>query len=717
MSSDRSIHSPSWYRVASLKPRLRTHVRIHRQHFRGQLWYVLQDHASGRYHRFSPSAYYIIGSMDGRRTVQEIWDLACSQVGDDIVTQDELIRLLSQLHQSDILYSDVAPNVDHMSERGRKRRRRTLVASFMNPLAIRLPLLDPEEFLRATMPLVRPLFTWVGAILIAALIGYGIVLAAMHWGELTGNFVDRVLATESIVALFVTYPLVKGLHELGHGYAVKRWGGEVHELGLMFLVLMPVPYVDASAASAFRDKWRRALVGAAGILVEMILAALALILWINSEPGWVRSFAFSVILIGGVSTLLFNGNPLLRFDGYYVLSDILEIPNLGVRANRYIGYLIQRHLYGVREAQSPATAPGERKWLFIYAIASFCYRLTVAAAIILFVATHYFVVGVLLAVWAAVAMLALPLAKQVKFLFTSPVLRRQRGRAFAATAGVLGAMAIVLCAIPVPYATVAQGIVWMPRESTVYASTEGFVTHLLQTPRTRVRRGDPLVALEDPFLEAEVRILEARVRELTQRFDAAKITDAAEARIVEEQLRRVEGELAQKLQKRAELIVRSPADGEFILMRPAEMIGRFLKQGELIAYVVALEHPVIQVVVAEESTDLVRERTKSIEVRVVDQLDVVRRAVIAREVPAVSDRLPSLALSTVGGGEVNIDPRKPEEGKALAKSLQLELKFQPDIASSTLGARAFVRFYHGEEPVAWRIYRSLRQLFLRHLSV
>lgn len=714
---DRSIHSPSWYRVAHMKPRLRTHVRIHRQHFRGQLWYVLQDHASGRYHRFSPSAYYIIGSMDGRRTVQEIWDLACSQFGDDVVTQEELIRLLSQLHQSDILYSDVAPNVEQMSDRARKRRRRTLIASFINPMAIRLPLLDPEEFLQATMPVMRPFFTWLGALLIAGLITYGVVLAAMHWGELTGNVVDRVLAAEGLVALFVTYPLVKGLHELGHGYAVKRWGGEVHELGVMFLVLMPVPYVDASAASAFRNKWRRAVVGAAGIIVELVLAALALMLWLNTEPGWLRSFAFSVILIGGLSTLLFNGNPLLRFDGYYVLSDILEIPNLGVRANRYIGYLIQRRLFGVREAQSPATAPSERKWLFVYAIASFCYRLTISVAIILFVATHYFIVGILLAVWAAVAMLALPLAKHVRFLFTSPVLRRNRGRAFAVTTGVLCSIAIMLCAVPVPHSTIAQGVVWMSQEATVHAPTEGVVTSLLRAPRTRVRRGDPLLALEDPFLDAEVRILEARVRELTQRLDSAKVADAAEARIVEEQLKRVNGELAQRRKRQADLIVRSPADGDFILMRPAELVGRFVKQGELLAYVVPLDSTVIQVIVGEDSADLVRERTKSIEVRVIDRLDEVRSAAIARELPSVTDRLPSPALGTIGGGEVNIDPRKPEEGRALSKLLQLELKFHPPVAVRTVGARVFVRFYHGEEPVAWRIYRSLRQLFLRHLYV
>ena len=106
---------------------------------------------------------------------------------------------------------------------------------------------------------------------------------------------------------------MKALHELGHSYAVKRWGGEVHEIGIMFLVFMPVPYVDASESAGFQSKWQRAFVGAAGILVEIFLASLALFIWLNAEEGLVRAFAFNVMLIGGVSTLFFNGNPLLRF--------------------------------------------------------------------------------------------------------------------------------------------------------------------------------------------------------------------------------------------------------------------------------------------------------------------------------------------------------------------------------------------------------------------
>ena len=147
--------------------------------------------------------------------------------------------------------------------------------------------------------------------------------------------------------------MVKSLHELGHAFATKVWGGEVHEVGLMLLVFIPVLYVDASASAAFRQKHRRIVVGAAGILVETTLAALAVIVWVYGSPGIGRAIAFNVILIGGVSTLLFNGNPLLRFDGYYIFSDLIEVPNLATRANAYLFYVIQKHLFKIDSVDSP----------------------------------------------------------------------------------------------------------------------------------------------------------------------------------------------------------------------------------------------------------------------------------------------------------------------------------------------------------------------------
>jgi putative peptide zinc metalloprotease protein len=194
---------------------------------------------------------------------------------------------------------------------------------------------------------------WGLAVVLPAL-----VLAGVHWHELTANLSDQVLATHNLLLLWLIYPLIKALHELGHGYAVKAGDGEVHEMGIMLLVLAPIPYVDATAAGAFRSKWRRALVGAAGMLVELFLAGIAMLLWVarRTRPGALDRLQRR--LVAGASTLLFNGNPLLRYDGYYVLADLIEMPNLGNRSNQYWQWLAKRYLFGATHRRSAA---GERR--------------------------------------------------------------------------------------------------------------------------------------------------------------------------------------------------------------------------------------------------------------------------------------------------------------------------------------------------------------------
>jgi putative peptide zinc metalloprotease protein len=206
-----------------------------------------------------------------------------------------------------------------------------------SPMSLRIPLVDPDAFLTRTVGYFRPLFGTSGLLLWLALVLPAVVLAGEHWAELTGNIADRVFATENLLLLSLCYPLVKIVHELGHGYAAKLNGREVREMGVMFLLFYPVPYVDASAANALRDKKQRALIGAAGMVSELAVAALATYAWVLLEPGLARAIAFNVMLIAGVSTLLVNGNPLLRFDGYYILADLIEVPNLGARANKYWG--------------------------------------------------------------------------------------------------------------------------------------------------------------------------------------------------------------------------------------------------------------------------------------------------------------------------------------------------------------------------------------------
>ena len=712
-----SLYSTSWYRVAALKPRLGAHAHIFRQMYRGQLWYVLQDRGSGRYNRFTPAAYLVISLMDGQRTVQEIWDTACVELGANVPTQGEMVNLLSQLHQTDALHADVTPNIARVSDRVRKVRWRKILLSMANPMAIRIPLLDPDRFLNVTMPILRPLYSWPAALAFVVFVSYSFLVAASHWREITADITDHVLAAESLLLMLITYPFVKALHELGHAYAVKRWGGEVHEIGIMFLVFTPVPYVDASASSSFPQKWRRAFVAMAGIAVELVLAGIALQVWLNTGEGLFRAFAFNVMFIGGVSTLLVNGNPLLRFDGYYALSDIIEVPNLAIRANRYIGYLIQRYGFGVRTVESPVAARGEAVWLACYAVASFIYRLTVVLSITLFVASRYFIVGVILAIWGVVMMIVVPIGKQVNFLFTSPALRERRRRAFGVTGAAMAAIAVFLLLVPLPYSTIATGVMWIPGDAIIHARTEGTVVRLLQVPGVHVATGEPVLQLEDPLLEAKVRAQEAKTEGLRLRYAAAAVKDAAEAQIAVQSLRHAEADLALLREHQRDLVVHSPNHGRFVVPQPNDLVGGFVHKGDILGYVLRGDFSSVHVIVDEESADLVRRSNTGVELRLAHQPEMKLWGIVVREVPMFSDRLPSMALSTAGGGEVAMDPTNSSHARALAKLLQFEIGLAEELPAHAFGERVFVRFRHDNEALAFRLYRMARQLVMSRLNV
>ena len=712
-----SLYSPSWYRVASLKPRLRSHVEIHRHNYRGELWYVLQDHATGRFQRFTPTAYLLIGLMDGQHTVQEIWEEVRSRLEEDPPTQEEMIRLLSQLHAVDVLQCDVPPDTAELLKRFEKRQSSKWKQNIRNPLSMRFSILDPERFLNRFQRLGHLIFSWLGAILWLAVVGAGIFLAGVHWPELTENITDRVLAPQNLVLMWLTFPFLKAFHEFGHAFAIKKFGGEVHEMGMMLLVLTPIPYVDASSASAFRTKWERMMVGAAGMAVELFIAALALFVWISTEPGTTRAILYNMIFIAGVSSLLFNGNPLLRYDAYYVLGDLLEIPNLGPRGLQYLGYLAQNYLFGLRDVEPPLSTSGERGWFVIYTIASFVYRIFIYASIILFIASKFFVAGVVLAGWAVVSMILWPATKGIKFLFSSPRLGRKRARAILASSIALACIVAIVSFVPVPLSTRAEGVIWIPEQCFVRAGTEGFIDRLIATPGSKVRQGDSLIECSEPFLPARIRVLESKVRELKALYDTQILSDRVQAAITSEEMKSVAGELDDVRKRASELMIHSSAEGTFLSPMAQDLPGRFVKRGELLGYVLDRSAITARVVVQQPDVDFVRQRTSKVKIRFPEKLVETIPAVVKREVPAATDQLPSRTLSQQGGGQIAIDPRDMMGVKAFQKIFLFDIELPEQIGLYNVGGRVYVRFDHGWEPLIWRWYRSARQLFLRRFNV
>ncbi len=708
-----SLYSPGWYRIAGLKPKLRKHCQIHRHQYREQTWYVLEDKLTGRFHRFPGHVYWLIALMDGRRSMQDIWQAALEKFGDDAPSQQEVMQLLIRLYQIDVLQTDVIPVVQEMQRRANKTLRQKRVQFLKSPLSIRIPLFDPDRLLTALSPWLKPCFSRLGWILWLLSVMLGLLLAGRHWPALSENVVDRTLSLENLALLWFVYPLLKALHELGHGLAVKRWGGEVHEFGVMLLVFMPMPYVDASASTAFENKWQRMMVAAAGLMVELSLAVIALLVWLNAEPGMIRAIAFNVMLIAGVSALLFNGNPLLRYDSYYILSDWLEIPNLGQRANHYIGYLFQRYLLGLSDVPSPVKASGEAKWLFFYAIASFCYRLLMMYAIILLVGGRYFIIGALLAAWALVSMLIIPFYKALKGLFKSPYVQPVKQKVMMRLSVFALAMALLLLLAPVPVTVQTEGVVWQQPDSQIRAEEEGEVLMVVVKPGTMVKPGDELMRLGNLQVSTDVRVYQAQLHELEWRYQQQRTENLNQAQITREKIASVQGLLTRALERQQNLQVTSPLNGQLVIPKVQDLPGRYVRRGELLAYVFPQDRQQwVRIVVDQEQADRLLSAGVKAEVRYASFIDRVYPASLIRAVPAASAELPSPALTTEGGGQYAAIESESGQMTAIKRLFQFDLAVPLSALHQRLGERVYVRFVCPPESLAMQAFRAFRQLFL-----
>jgi putative peptide zinc metalloprotease protein len=709
-----SLFSTRWYRVAGVHPSLRAHVRVSRHVYRGQTWYLLQDAASGRHHRVDETAFHFIGRMDGSRTVDEIWHSMFNSLGERSPTQDDTIEMLCQLSENGLLQCEITPDVAELFRRGRQRARKRRVA-MLNPLAFRVPLMDPDGLLERLAPLARCIFHPLAALLWVAVVGSAVLSAFSSWEAIRSFAAVHMLTPRYLMLMWLCYPIIKALHELGHGMAVKAWGGEVHEAGVSLLLLVPAPFVDASAASAFPEKYRRVVVGAAGILVELFLAALAWFVWVRVSDGAVRDIAFVVMVVGGVSTVLFNGNPLLRFDGYYIFSDLIDIPNLGPRANGYVGYLCQRYLLGAQGVASPITGRGEAPMMFTYALLSFGYRWMVTILIVIWAGHISFWLGMLIGAGVVYSMVIQPLIKAVMFLKSAPQLARNRSRGMAIAGAAAIALLVVFCFIPFPFVTQAQGVVWLPEQARIRAATEGFVTEVLAKDGQEVQVGDAIMVLSDPDLLVERNGVLAAIQALDIQYTREIGINTARAKSIAEEAAAKRAELAQ-LDRRVEgLHVSSTERGTLVMPRAQDLPGTFVAKGTVLAHVLRAEQIRVKVAVFQEDSGLIRGGATGVEVKLVDAPDQVMTGQLTGEVPAATVYLPTAALGDRAGGPIVTDPSDKEGTKTLEPMFLYDLLLDTKTLER-VGGRVSVRFDHGSKPLAFQMQRRLQQLFLKQFN-
>jgi len=717
MNAGEPLLSPDWYRVAFMRPRLRPGVAVTRQRVRGQTWYVMSDPVSGRHHRVNDVAYGLIACCDGGRTLDDIWAARVDTLGDDAPTQGEAIRVVIEAFRANLFVGDVAPDATgvvnaHLRDQHRRRR------AAINPLAFRLPLWDPDAALAGWAVRLGWLFHAPAQRIVWAVIGLGALLFLMQGGAVLALADGRIATGRMLFILWLVYPLIKGLHELAHALAVKSLGGQVHEIGITLLMLTPVPYVDASASVAFADKRDRMTVAAAGIATEALLAVVALVAWLLLEPGLARDVAFAVVFIGGVSTVLVNGNPLLRFDGYFILCDALELPNLAGRSIRYWQDLLKRTLR-LRLVSARQWAPGERCWLLAYAPLAWLCRTALLVALAAWVAGHSAVLGMLLLLAAGWLAIGKPMWATLTWAFGADELNGQRSRALAAVVAGVAAVSVLTLEVPLPRRSHAPAVVWLPDDALARAGTEGFLAELLVADGAQVEAGAAIARLVNEPLRTEFEVIERKLAVQEVKRATSFGEDAKAAAIANDELERLRAERDGLRSRIGQLTLRAGAPGRVAIDTRRVIPGQFVAQGELLAQVLPAGAPLVRALVSNEDVAAVREllgeRPEAVRVTLAHDGGAAQAAIFERAVPQGTVALPSAALGDHAGGSISLNPDDTSGRTAREPRFQFDLRLGAGV-DARIGARALVTFVHEDACLATLLGDFARRSFLRHFE-
>lgn len=710
--------SESWHRIAKLRISLGPTVKARKQLFRGEIWYVLYDPFNNQYFRLRPEAYEFVVRLRRDRTVEEVWEECLLRTPDKAPGQEDVLQLLTQLYFANLLYFDVPADSAKLFERYKKRRQREVRSKLLSIMFFRLPLLDPEFILRRIRPLLNILVGPVGAAVWLSVTAWAVKVVVDNFDAATSQF-QGILSPGNLPLLYLGLVIVKTIHEFGHAFVCKRFGGEVHVMGVMLLVFTPLPYLDATSSWSFRSRWRRALVGASGMIAEIFVAALAAFYWAYSGPGVWNSIAYNMMVIASVSTVLFNGNPLLRFDGYYILSDLLDIPNLHTRSTRHLRHLCEYYLFGYKDSSSPAETPKEAFWLTVFGILSGLYKVVVFTGIILFVADKFLLLGLIMAFFCIFAWGLVPLYKFVVYLASSPRLARNRLRAVFVSLLLFCTIFGLLGFLPAPNRFRAPGVLESVNYVRVVNNAPGYVKELAVPSGAEVFPGTPLMVFEDRELELEIQRVKAQRDETLAMELRARTEQAADVEPIKKRLETVEATLKDLELQAKDLIVRARRQGIWVSPRSKEMVGSWLPRGTVLGEIVdPAAFRFAAVVSQEEASNLFVERIRQAEVRLYGQVGANVEVAEVRMIPFQHERLPSAALGWRGGGQVAVSPSDEEGVQAAEPFFQIYASLYPhENVMFMHGRSGKVRFTLDPEALLSQWGRKLRQLLQKRYQI
>lgn len=502
-----------------LTVRKRPDLTANRQRYQGTGYWVVKEPIGLQYFRFHDEEFYILNMLDGHVSLQQIKDGFEQRFAPQKITFGDLQQFIGMLHRSGLVISNSPGQGKALRERGRKKKNKETLGKFANVFALRYRGFDPERILNAILPWFGWMFTVPALIFFGLLLLSSSLLLATQYDTVYAKLptFQQFFAADRWLILAITMALVKVLHEFGHGLSCKKFGGECHEIGFMLLVFTPCLYCNVSDSWMLPNKWKRVWIGAAGIYVEMILASIAAFVWYFTEQGTtINDLCLNMMFLNVVSTVLVNGNPLLRFDGYYILMDALEIPNLRQKSTEVLKRWFQKTCLGLELQDDPFLPTRGRLWFGMFTIASVIYRWVVVFSICWFVIKvlepyGLQAVGRMVAVIGFAGLIAQPIIQTWKFCRTPGRLSKVKRTPLLITLGTVGAVIAAVCLIPLPHHIDCAFEVRPSEAGAVYAGTSGRI-HWTAEPQQLVSKDDPIAILQNPDLDIRLADLQGQER-------------------------------------------------------------------------------------------------------------------------------------------------------------------------------------------------------------
>jgi putative peptide zinc metalloprotease protein len=727
--------------------RKRPDLSARRQRYLGRSYWVVKDPVGLHYFRFQDEEFAILQMLDGETSLDEIKDQFEAQFPPQKITLEELQQFLGMLHQSGLVIAGVPGQGRQLRKRRDERRRKELLAALSNVLCIRFKGFDPERFLQWLYPKVSWFFhpfTMVCCVLLA-LSALGLVLAEFDVFRSKLPAFHQFFSPHNAILLAIVLGATKVIHEFGHGLSCTHFGGECHEMGVMVLVLTPCLYCNVSDSWMLPSKWQRAFIGAAGMYTEVVLASIATYVWWFSEPGLLNNLALNVMFISSVSTLLFNANPLLRYDGYYILADLTEIPNLRQKATTILSRKAGHWFLGLEPPDDPFLPERNQIFFALYSMAAALYRWVVVFSILFFLYKVFEpyglkVVGQAIMIASLFSLIVQPLYRLGKFFYIPGRWDKVKKPRMYATLGALAVLALLVAFLPLPYSVVAT-LEIQPRDADpVYVDVAGRLDTVLVQPGQTVVQGQKLAQLSNVDIDLAITQLQAKCDQAKARLDSlsreryyeSRPQAANELEEAQKQLAATQKQLEEKRRDKEKLSLLAPKAGTVFPppwktkqenafgrlgtwtatpMEPRNL-GCLLEQGTPFCEIGQPEQMEAVLVVDQADIQFIKEG-QTVKIKLDHLPHDIMEAKVAEIAPSKLEAV-SQRLATKAGGEVptKTDPSGVERPQS--PSYQVLVPLDDPNRLLRMGLRGQGRVYMNSDQwqtLAQRAYRLFNQTF------